>query len=274
MLAAGKDEYHFLPAVTNLSVYGCIAGTIPSLAFLIKKWLYTTTPYPPSVIGKITQERVHDRLSTLEKSSNSQAANDGKEGESFIRQDMLAGFMNSTYPNTSTPIETPEAIALATSVISAGSDTTAIALSAFFYFILRHPVSYARIQAEVDAAYEEGHLGDEGGGHISYAQGVKLDYLQACLKEAMRLIPPFAMDLLRVVPSEGLLIGDNVFLPPGTEVGTNAYAFNRSVGAFGEQAESFIPERWLNLAPAERSALERNFLSVSKRCGPCVLPCG
>lgn len=241
-------------------MYGNIAGTIPLLSPIIKKCLYAITPYSPSVIGKVTRERVHERLAEL---SSASEAEDGKD--SLPRQDMLTGFINAKYPHTSTPVEPSEVIALATSVISAGSDTTAIALTAFFYFILTHPATYDRVQAEVDAAYERGLVSDKDRGLVSYAEGVKLEYLQACFKEAMRLMPPFAMDMLRVVPSEGLLLRDNLFLPPGTEVGANAFVFNRSKGAFGDDAEIFRPDRWLELPPNERAALERNFLSVSTR---------
>jgi cytochrome P450 len=256
LLAAGKDDAGFLPAVTNLSVYGSIAGTLPSLSPLIKKYFYSTTLFPPSIIGKLTWERVQDRLALM--SSKEEVA---------AREDMLAGFMKSKYPGTEIPVEPPEVVALASSVISAGSDTTAIALDAFFYYILTNNAVYDRVQREVDAAYDAGVLRD--GEPVRYAQGVKLEYLLACVKESMRLITPFVMDMLRVVPQAGLRAG-KWFLPAGTEVGTNSYAFHRNKEAFGEDAENFRPERWIGLSAEERSALERNFMSVSDSLLPSL----
>lgn len=205
--------------------------------------------FSPSIIGKLTWERVQDRLALI-----------SSGGEAAARQDALADFMKLKYPGTGTPLEPREVVSLATSFISAGSDTTAIALDAFFYYVLTNNAVYDRVQQEVDAAYDVGVMRD--GEPLRYAQGVKLEYTQACVKESMRLVTPVTMDMLRVVPQGGLMAG-KWFLPAGTEVGTNSYAFHRYKKAFGEDAEVFRPERWIGLSGEERAALERNFMSVS-----------
>jgi hypothetical protein len=50
--------------------------------------------------------------------------------------------------------------------------------------------------------------------------------------------------LERVVPAEGLQLPDGPFLPAGTIVGANPWIIHRH-GIFGENVESFVPERWL-----------------------------
>jgi cytochrome P450 len=205
--------------------------------------------FSPLIIGKVTWERVRDRLALI-----------SSKQEEAAREDMLAGFIKSKYPGTETPVEPPEVVALATSVISAGSDTTAIALDAFFYYVLTNDAVYDRVQREVDVACDSGMLRD--GEPVRYAQGVKLEYLQACVKESIRLLTPFAMDMLRVVPKGGVMAG-KWFLSAGTEVGTNSFVFHRSKKAYGEDAEVFRPDRWIGLSAEERASLERNFMSVS-----------
>ena len=37
-----------------------------------------------------------------------------------------------------------------------------------------------------------------------YAQGILREYLQVCVKESIRLLTPFATDMLRVVPKGGV----------------------------------------------------------------------
>ena len=53
------------------------------------------------------------------------------------------------------------------------------------------------------------------------------------------------------------------FLPAGTVVGMHAWVIHRDTSIFGEDAESFRPERWLDAEPEALKKMERAFLSVS-----------
>jgi cytochrome P450 len=79
----------------------------------------------------------------------------------------------------------------------------------------------------------------------------------------MRLHPAVGMPLERVVPREGLTVG-NVHLPAGTIVGMNAWVIHRDKNVYGEDADIFRPERWTEAEPERLRMMERRFLSVSK----------
>jgi cytochrome P450 len=64
------------------------------------------------------------------------------------------------------------------------------------------------------------------------------------MKEAMRVHPSVQWSLPRYVPGSGLQIG-SVYIPAGTEVGINPYVIHRNTSIFGDDAEVFRPERWL-----------------------------
>jgi cytochrome P450 len=51
-------------------------------------------------------------------------------------------------------------ITMCQSNIGAGSDTTAITLSAIFYHLLKHPQTYKCLQDEIDAAVQDGRISD------------------------------------------------------------------------------------------------------------------
>ncbi|KAM6538141.1 hypothetical protein FALCPG4_000026 [Fusarium falciforme] len=124
--------------------------------------------------------------------------------------------------------------------VAAGSDTTAISLRAIIYFLLKNPRAYHRLQDEVDTFSAEGKVSDP----VTFGEACKMPYLQAVMKEAMRVHPSVQWSLPRYVPDSGLQIG-SVDIPAGTEVGINPYVIHRNASIFGNDAEVFRPERWL-----------------------------
>ena len=85
---------------------------------------------------------------------------------------------------------------------------------------------------------------------------------QAVIKEAMRVHPSIGFPLERVVPEGGAVICGTQ-LPGGTIIGMSAPVVNNDKSIFGEDAEDFVPERWLNSTPEKIKTMERAFFSVS-----------
>lgn len=110
-------------------------------------------------------------------------------------------------------------------------------LRAIFYFLLKNPEKYNRLVAELDAA-KLPHP-------IPYSSASTLPYLEAVVRESMRLYPAVAMMLERIVPEGGLTLSDGRQLPAGTTVGINPWVIGHTSEIFGDDLESFIPERWL-----------------------------
>ncbi|KAK3395674.1 cytochrome P450 [Sordaria brevicollis] len=132
--------------------------------------------------------------------------------------------------------------------IAAGNETVAAALQAFVYYMIRHPNAWARAREEIEAAGVKGE--------VSYADAQKLPFLQACIKEALRIFGPASMGLPRVVPKGGLTIGDRT-LPEGTTVSVNIWVIHYSKEIWGEDASEFNPDRWFREGA---SSLEKYFI--------------
>lgn len=96
----------------------------------------------------------------------------------------------------------------------AGADTISILASAVMYHLLKNPSSLSKLRKEVDDAATEGRISK----CVSWRESQTLPYLEACVNEASRLYPPFALPFERVVPANGLEV-DGYFIPPGTRVG-------------------------------------------------------
>lgn len=71
-----------------------------------------------------------------------------------------------------------------------------------------------------------------------------MTYLDACLKEAMRLQPPSPSNLQRLSPSQPTFINGQL-LPAGTKVRFSNWSLQRDLRYFG-QPDQFLPQRWLN----------------------------
>ena len=98
-------------------------------------------------------------------------------------------------------------------------------------------------------------------GHVTWKETRSLPYLDACIKEAGRLHPPFGLPLERVVPAGGTTIcGQHI--RGGTVVGMNAWVIHRDKNLFGEDAAEWRPERWLCGDLEKRKRMEAGLLTV------------
>lgn len=114
-------------------------------------------------------------------------------------------------------------------------------MRAVFYYLMRCPVAYERLLSELDTATESGALSAP---NVKYAEAVKLPYLIAVVKEAMRMHPSVGLTMPRIIPAGGTHIGGH-FIPAGYRVGLNGAVVHYDKNVFGEDAGEFNPERWL-----------------------------
>lgn len=125
-------------------------------------------------------------------------------------------------------------------IIWAGADTTAIALTSIFYHLHKNPPTLAKLRGEIDAAFSGGRLTYP----LRFAQCIRLPYLHAVVREGMRMHSSLGLGLPRVVPPGGATICGRYFTG-GYTVTMNACAVNFDQGIYGEDSETFRPERWL-----------------------------
>jgi cytochrome P450 len=123
----------------------------------------------------------------------------------------------------------------------AGADTTGTAMGMTLQYMLSHPHVLARARAEIETADASGLLSTP----IRYDEMKQhLPYFGACIKEGLRLAPPAPNLFARVTPKGGKVI-DGHFVPGGVDITTCAYIVQRNKDFYGEDAEDFKPERWL-----------------------------
>lgn len=154
------------------------------------------------------------------------------------RQDLFYFLCEAKDPSTGLPAY--DGIGLlgeANMLIVAGSDTTAIILSALFFYLTGDADRYRKLTCEIRGTFASA---DE------IVPGPKLmacEYLRAFIQETLRMCPVLLSEMPREVRPGGQVIrGD--FYPAGTIVGVPGCPSKRNPDVF-PQPSRFWPERWI-----------------------------
>jgi len=142
-------------------------------------------------------------------------------------------------------------------VFLAGADTTGTAFGSIITYLLSHPESLAFMLDEITGAYTSCRLSRSVPKYREVLE--HCPYYIACVKESMRLSPPTPANASRIYDGEG---GEMVIngkpLPKGIEVAMNAWIVGRDKEVYGEDAEVWRPERWLEASEEEKKLFERS----------------
>ncbi|PVH37682.1 hypothetical protein PAHAL_5G057500 [Panicum hallii] len=168
------------------------------------------------------------------------------------RRDMLSRFMEAASTATDdgsagTTVDYKYLRDIVLNILIAGKDTTVEALAWFFYMACKHPRVQERVFQEAGEATLAGEAAvpvDEFARRLTDEALSRMHYLHAALTETLRLYPALPLNNKEcfsddVLP-DGFSVGkgDIVFYVP--------YAMGRMEYLWGEDAEAFRPERWLD----------------------------
>lgn len=219
----------------GLPAFGLLARLHPFTSWIkttfLKKYL-VATPSDNSGIGVLM--RFRDRLID-------QRINHIQEGKPLDRLDLLQTFLEARTEDGN-PIDMEYIRAEVLLVLLAGADTTGTAFQAMIQYLLIHKEAYDKMMTEIDSAVRNNLISDTP----QYSEVLEnLPYYTACVRETMRLCPSAPNIFPRYVSEPGLdLYGK--FAPPGTEISCNPYLVHRDPELYGDDAEEFRPERWLD----------------------------
>ncbi len=174
-------------------------------------------------LGKLVQELINRRR---------------REPEDHF--DFLAMLMASRDRDDDAAMSDKELIDEVLTLIVAGHETTAAALTWTWYLISQHPETEAQLQAEADRVNDSDTLG--------LAAAESLAYTHQVLQEALRLYPPGWLITRRTLEADEL---GGYPIAPRTDVFICPYMLHRHP-AFWSDPEEFKPERFAGIDAAER----------------------
>lgn len=94
--------------------------------------------------------------------------------------------------------------------IGAGSDTTAVTLSSALYHLYKNPDKLEKLRHEIDQKAKQGVISDP----LTFQEAQDMPYLQAVIKETLRIHPAVGTILPRVVPQGGMELS-GIYFPEG-----------------------------------------------------------
>jgi sterol 14-demethylase len=151
-------------------------------------------------------------------------------------RDLVDVLMSITHPDGSEYFSPHIVTGMFISMMFAGHHTTSTTASWMIIELIRNPELLAKVVAEMDA------LAEAGGGVVTYQDLREVPWLEATIKETLRLHPPLIL-LLRLAMAPFQVGGYQV--DAGKLVGASITVSNRLEGAF-ERPDEFDPSRYVD----------------------------
>ncbi|GLA42923.1 hypothetical protein AnigIFM63309_011658 [Aspergillus niger] len=176
--------------------------------------------------------------------------------------DLLNTLLNGRDPVTGEGMSDESIIDNVITFLVAGHETTSGLLSFTFYYLVQHPDILKKAQKEVDETV--------GQAQISVQHLAELPYIDAILKESLRMMP--TAPGFTVTPKKAETLGGKWLLNAGQPINVLLPACLRDRSIFGPNADEFSPERmlaenfsklppnsWKPFGNGERSCIGRAF---------------
>jgi cytochrome P450 len=191
LTTTGEDHLGILDAIDQSMIYGSRVGLFPELhQFLgrISSILGVAVPFD------IVQNFINKQLESRRDNKHLE-----KEGADFLTKLLRFRALGK--------IEDLDLFTTLGANVAAGSDTTGIGLSAVIYYLTIHPMCMGKLRQEIEGFTSRGELSEPA----TFREAQRMPYLQAVIKEALRMHPATGQPLARVVPPGGAVIAGKLF---------------------------------------------------------------
>ncbi|KAK4206161.1 cytochrome P450 family protein [Rhypophila decipiens] len=237
-LEKNSDFNGIMEAVEILMPATSVLALFPSILWLVKTPLvkpFLPQPTDKEGVGRLlglVQGLVQERYREKESPETAKAR----------PRDVLQSFVESA-------LSPDEVQSEALVHLLGGSDTTAATLRTTIFYLAAKPTAYRTLQAEIDKFMKSGKATRPV---ITDAEAKSLPYLQAVIKEGLRIWPPITGLMAKVSPKDDIICGKKV--PAGTHVAWAPLAVMRNKQLFGQDAQLFEPGRWIATAEEAENA--------------------
>jgi cytochrome P450 len=238
-LEHNSDRYGYIEAVQNALPIISVVSVLPLATSILNipfiKNTFAPTRKDSTGIGRLL--RLADR--TAESALAADINN---------RHDMVASWLRHGYPRDARRLSADIVLQLV-----AGGDSTATVIKTTTLYVASNPRILLKLREELDSAETEGRISSHS--VITNKESLQLPYLQAVVKEGLRIFVPGHGLLIKQVPPGGDTI-DGKWVPGGTRIAHSQWSQQRDA-IYGKDPERFWPERWLEVDAARRGMMEK-----------------
>ncbi|PPA69204.1 bifunctional cytochrome P450/NADPH--P450 reductase [Jeotgalibacillus proteolyticus] len=157
-----------------------------------------------------------------------------KDNDEEEFKDLLSRMLNTADPDTGEMLDDENIRFQIITFLIAGHETTSGMLSFAIYYLIKNPEKLEKAYEEVDRVFSSDAP--------SYKEVTQLNYIRMILNESLRLWPTAPAFSLN--PKQDTVIGGKYPVKKGERVTVLIPQLHRDKDAWGENAESFVPERF------------------------------
>lgn len=265
-LNAGEDVGGAISALDRAMAYSTQVGVFPKLhpyLYAIMEKFAGSGAAGRTYLMNFTRTKISERMESRKASSRKLSVENSEEAESGPR-DFLDKLADANERDPSKVTSYNIFMALMSNII-AGSDTTAVSLSSIMFRLITHPDVLKKLREEV-LNFQPAN------GRLTFKEAQEMPYLQAAIKESLRVHPATGLPLWRTVPEGGAEVAGQ-FFPAGTTVGINSWVAHYDTDVYGPDADVFRPERWQEAKSEDGERLQRmeaNFMPFGLGSRTCI----
>jgi cytochrome P450 len=250
----GHDAHGLIKRVTAFGSYVNIVSQMPWLHKVFQDNPIMRRSKPSPFMGAV-RTTVQNRLAK-------------PDPDDQPRPDLLSHFV-ATHGQDPTLMDQKQVLISTSGNMIAGGLSPSKAFDTLCQYLCTHPDSQDKLYEEIKQARINLPA--------SYDEIKSLPYLEGIIKEAYRLHSSASFSLRRVTGPEGFELPNGVHLPPNVDVGCPMGAVNQDPVIFGDDADTYRPERWMQPAHEDdaayierRKTMEKTELTFGLGSRSCV----
>ncbi|RKP23573.1 cytochrome P450, partial [Syncephalis pseudoplumigaleata] len=176
-------------------------------------------------------------------------------------KDTLQQLIDAVDEKTGSTMSNDDIVAQTIMLMVAGTETTAVTLVWALYFVTAYPEYARKLRAEIMATYPDPST------PLSYERIRSCAYLEAFLRESMRMRPIVCIGFLRRMPAHGITLGGH-YIPEGCAVASSVIVMDFDERVF-PSPDTFQPERWIT-TPEQLAVMKQHSLPFSMGVRACI----
>lgn len=235
-----NENPEFLDAFERASLNLLSRFQVPMWVWQLRKWLNIGKEKQMAKDVKVINDFT---LDIIARSIERKKRSDAREDDS---KDLISLFLDkesTEYSNGERATTDPTLIRdMAMSFIAAGRDTTSQSMTWFLLMLNRYPSVLKRVRQEMKDKVPD--LANGSASAPSMGDVQRLTFLEAALRESIRLNPVVALNARTALRDTTL--HDGTFIKAGTRVALPHYAMARLQSVWGDDAEVYNPDRWID----------------------------